>query len=302
MTTLAQLKKSNSNFDRLNAELEKIKTKPKFEKKVDERFYSVELDEAGNGFAELRFLPASPQDEENSLPWVSTYTHGFPGPKGKKGPWYIENSLSTLGKDHKDPVGEYNSKLWKTEKKVHRDYVSQVTKRRLNYFTNVLVVNDPKNPQNNGKVFIFKIGKMIFEFLNEAMHPTLPGEVPYNPFDLWNGANLKLSITRVGGFANYDKSKLGAQGPVAKSDAEIEAIWNKTYSLKEFVAPDQFKTYDELKKKLDDVLGFDTAKWEDGVVAAPVAAVNTNTKPSSDIEEIVIEDEDDDMSRFSKLT
>jgi|TARA_B100001142_G_scaffold74350_1_gene75066 hypothetical protein len=212
----------------------------------DERLWKPEVDKAGNGYAVIRFLP--PPDGED-MPFAKVYSHAFTGPGGQ---WYIENSLTTLGKD--DPVSEFNSQLWNNGTDAGKEQARK-QKRKLSYISNIYVVKDPANPQNEGKVFLYKYGKKIFDKIMAAMQPEFEDETPINPFDFWQGANFKLKIKRVAGYWNYDSSEFAIQGPLLDEDEEMEAIWNKEYSLQEFLAPDQFKSYDELKARLELVLG-----------------------------------------------
>ena len=251
-TSFAALKKTRtSSFDKLNQQLQKMSSPTSGSN--NEGFWKLDVDKAGNGYAVLRFLPA-PQGED--MPFVRMWDHGFQGPGG----WYIENSLTTIGQD--DPVSEYNSKLWNSGIESDKE-IARKQKRRLNYYANVYVVKDSANPQNEGQVFLFKFGKKIFDMLNDAMNPQYEDETPINPFDFWEGADFKLKARNVEGYRNYDKSEFAAQGPLsnprgeALSDEELEAVWNQQRSLKEFVDPKNFKSYDELKAKLYKVLALD---------------------------------------------
>jgi hypothetical protein len=212
---------------------------------ADERLWKPEMDKTGNGFAVIRFLPA-PEGEE--LPWAKMYSHAFQGPGG----WYIENSLTTLGQ--KDPLGEYNRELWNSGSEANKETVRK-QKRKLSYYSNIYVVKDPTNPQNEGKVFLFKYGKKIFDKIMEAMQPEFEDETPINPFDFWQGANFKLKIVKKDGYWNYDKSEFGSVEPLLDDDDALEAVWKKEYSLTAITAPDQFKSYEELEKRLKMVLG-----------------------------------------------
>jgi len=203
------------------------------------------MDKTGNGFAVVRFLPA-PEGEE--LPWAKVYSHAFQGPGG----WYIENSLTTVGQ--KDPLGEYNRELWNTGTETNKETVRK-QKRKLSYYSNIYVVKDPVNPANEGRVFLFKYGKKIFDKIMEAMQPEFEDETPINPFDFWQGANFKLKIVKKDGYWNYDKSEFGSVEPLLDDDDALEAIWKKEYSLAAVTAPDQFKSYEELEKRLQYVLG-----------------------------------------------
>ena len=254
----------------------------------DDRLWKPELDKTGNGYAVIRFLP-SPDGED--IPWAKLYSHAFQGPGG----WYIENSLTTNG--GKDPVSDYNRELWNSGNETDKDTVRK-QKRKLSYYSNIYVVKDQVNPQNEGKVFLFKYGKKIFDKVMEAMQPEFEDETPINPFDFWQGANFKLKIVKKDGYWNYDKSEFDAVSPLLDDDDALEALWKKQYSLTAVTAPDQFKTYDVLEKRLKYVLGqgrpaprrldedledesegrgsfkpdFKTRKAEEAVAAAPVAS------------------------------
>ena len=243
--SFANLKKQSklgSLTEKLVKEVEKMNSNSG---SSDERFWSLTVDKAGNGAAVIRFLPA-PDGED--LPFVKLYSHAFQGPGG----WYIENSLSTIGQ--KDPLGEYNSQLWNNGTDAGKEQARK-QKRKLTYISNIYVVKDPANPENEGKNFLFKFGKKIFDKITEAMNPEFDDDDPIDPFDFWKGANFKLKAKNVAGYRNYDSSEFASQNALLDDDDALEAIWKKQYSLQEFVAPDQFKTYDELKKRLDYVLG-----------------------------------------------
>jgi len=212
---------------------------------ADERLWKPEMDKSGNGYAVIRFLPA-PDGED--LPWVKLFSHAFQGPGG----WYIENSLTTIGQ--KDPLGELNRELWNSGNEKDKDTVRK-QKRKLSFYANIYVVKDPTNPQNEGGVFLYKFGKKIFDKIMEAMQPEFEDETPINPFDFWGGANFKLKLQKKDGFWNYDKSEFDSPSPLLDDDDALEALWKKQYSLTSFVAADQFKSYDDLKKRLDYVLG-----------------------------------------------
>ena len=211
----------------------------------DDRLWKPEMDKTGNGYAVIRFLPA-PEGEE--LPWAKMYSHAFQGPGG----WYIENSLTTIGQ--KDPLGEYNRELWNSGSDADKDTVRK-QKRKLSYYSNIYVVQDKANPQNEGKVFLFKYGKKIFDKIMEAMQPEFEDETPINPFDFWQGANFKLKIKKVQGYWNYDSSEFDRTAPLLDDDDALEALWKKEYSLTALTAADQFKTYEQLENRLKMVLG-----------------------------------------------
>ena len=257
----------------------------------DDNYWKPELDKSGNGYAVVRFLP-TPTDEE--MPWVSYFDHGFQGPGG----WYIEKSLTTIGK--KDPVSDYNTQLWNTGIEANREQARK-QKRRLHYVSNIYVVSDPKNPDNEGKVFMYRYGKKIFDKIMAAMQPEFEDETPINPFDFWEGANFKLKIRKVDGFWNYDKSEFDSVTALADSDEKLDGIWKTQYSLQEFLAPTNFKSYDELKKRLDDVLsGTVTASAASMVDEDVVETPQFKSEPQPNIPSVE-EDDEDTMSYFQKL-
>ena len=212
---------------------------------ADERLWKPVMDKSGNGYAVIRFLPA-PDGED--LPWVKMFSHAFQG----NGGWYIENSLTTIGQ--KDPLGELNRELWNSGNESDKETVRK-QKRKLSFYANIYVVKDPANPQNEGNVFLYKFGKKIFDKIMEAMQPEFEDETAINPFDFWQGANFKLKLKKVAGYWNYDSSEFAGVSPLLDDDDALEAIWKKEHSLQALIAPDQFKSYDDLKKRLDMVLG-----------------------------------------------
>jgi hypothetical protein len=279
---------------------------------ADERLWKPEMDKTGNGFAVIRFLPA-PDGEE--LPWAKMYSHAFQGPGG----WYIENSLTTIGQ--KDPLGEHNRELWNTGSETNKEIVRK-QKRKLSYYSNIYVVKDPVNPANEGKVFLFKYGKKIFDKIMEAMQPEFEDETPINPFDFWQGANFKLKIVKKDGYWNYDKSEFDRVAPLLDDDDAMEAIWKKEYSLTAVTAPDQFKSYEELERRMNMVLGQKTAPAQSRAVVEQEDEYEsysvTPTAESRVVEELeqsyarsksptlpvvnsADEDEDDALSYFQKL-
>ena len=297
-TSIAALKRSKSNLDTLIGELNKV-AEPQTQKQSyqDDRFWKPELDKSGNGYAVFRFLPAV-KDED--LPWARLWSHAFQGPGG----WYIENSLTTLNK--KDPVSESNSLLWNSGVDADKE-IARKRKRKLSYVANVLIINDAKHPENEGQVKLFKFGKKIFDKITEAMKPEFEDEKPINPFDFWEGANFKLKIRKVDGYWNYDKSEFDSASAIADNDEAIEEIWNKQYALKPFLAPENFKSYDELKSKLDKVLsGVRNTGTAEDVAIPPAAQVSKPdvvaeavSAPTPAVEED--EDSDETLSYFSKL-
>ena len=264
----------------------------------DDRLWKLDVDKSGNGYAVIRFLPA-PDGED--LPFVKLYSHAFQGPGG----WYIENSLTTLGQ--KDPVSEYNTQLWNNGTDSGKE-TARKQKRKLTYTSNIYVVKDPANPENEGKVFLFKYGKKIFDKLTAAMQPEFEDEEAIDPFDFWQGANFKLKAKNVAGYRNYDSSEFAPQSPLLDDDDALEALWKKELSLAEIVAADQFKSYDDLKRRLNYVLG-NTAPRQDAEVEDEVEIIEreraeqevTAAADSTSRSVTTDADEDDALSYFAKL-
>lgn len=294
MVDFAALKRNRNNtFEKLNSELSKLGNSNE-KSSADDRFWKPEVDKAGNGYAVIRFLPA-PGEED--VPFVRIWDHGFQGPGG----WYIENSLTTIGQ--KDPVAELNSALWNVSSDDNSPTRKQARtqKRRLHYISNICVVNDPAKPENNGKVFLFKYGKKIFDKINDLMNPSFQDEKPINPFDLWTGANFKLKIRQVEGYRNYDKSEFDTVSPLDEDDDKLEAIWKKEYSLKTFLDASNFKTYDELKAKLNKVLNtkIDTKpRAEEEETYTPPPKPKAAAAPAWQADD----EDDDNISFFKKLS
>ena len=295
--SFATMKKQNS-LDSLLGAAQKESAPQEKKSYVDERLWKPTMDKSGNGYAVIRFLPAC---EGEDLPWAKVWNHAFQGPTGQ---WFIENSLTTLGNN--DPVSEYNSKLWNSGVESDKE-IARKQKRKLQYFANIYVVSDSANPLNEGKVFLYRFGKKIFDKVMEAMQPAFEDESPINPFDFWNGANFKLKLRKVDGYWNYDKSEFEGVSALSDDDTVLEDIYKKQYPLAEFTAASNFKSYDELKTRLDMVLS--------GTVAAnttvqtlmedePTATLTVDTKESPAPTVTVSaddNDEDDAMSYFEKL-
>ena len=297
MDIQALRKMRNSDFGAISSAFEKV-ANPQSEQKsfTDDRFWRLEGDKAGNGTATIRFLPRVEGDE---LPWVRIFSHGFQGPTGK---WYIENSLTTLGEN--DPVGELNTQLWNSGSEANKE-IARKQKRRLSFTANILIVSDPKHPENEGKVFLWKFGKKIFDKIMDKARPTFEDEKPVNVFDFWEGANFKLRMRKKDGYANYDESAFMEPAAIG-SDDEIVKIASAQHKLSEFTDRKNFKSYDELKKKLNEVLSGDSfasksaaqiAEDEDRPVAqAPKIASKPAPAPKA-----MEEDDDDVMSYFEKI-
>ena len=302
--SFANLKSNRTDISKLASAAQEMsgqkQTKNKYE---DPRFWKPTVDEAGNGYAEIRFLPAA---EGQELPWVRYFDHFFKGPTGQ---WYVEKSLTTL--NDKDPVSEYNSRLWNSGIEEDKE-IARKQKRRLHYVANILVVSDPSNPANEGKVFLYDFGKKIFDKIMDKMQPEFPGEEPVNPFDFWSGANFQLKIRNVAGYRNYDKSEFKSQTALFESDeVKLEATYNQLHDVSEFTAPSSYKSYDELKGRLETVLGQSTgagstvkneALTQTAEVVSP-KAVEPEVIRSAPEPTIAAstDDEDDTLSYFAKL-
>jgi len=309
--SFASLKKASvagNSFAKLTQEIEKL-NQPQAVGGPDERFWKPELDKSGNGYAVIRFLP--PPDGED-MPWAKVWSHAFKGPGGQ---WYIENSLTTMGKE--DPVSELNRQLWNSGRDSDKE-VARAQKRKLSYYSNIYVLSDPVHPENDGKVFLYKYGKKIFDKLAEAMQPAFADETPIDPFNLWKGADFKLKIRKVEGYWNYDKSEFASPGTLGNLDDDyLEKVWEQCYSLSEFEDAKNFKTYEQLKARLDLVLGNSPRavgpraevfnEEDEEVFAKPVSLPNESWgKEVSDfrakaVAASPVDDEEDAMSYFAKL-
>jgi len=286
------LKRNRNSLDKLTKAIESTTQTAEAGSKDDTRFWQPTVDKSGNGMATIRFLPAPGIDGEDGLPWVRKFDHGFQGAGG----WFIDNCLTTLGE--KCPVCEHNSTLWNSGVDANKEIVRK-QKRRLSYVANIYVVSDPAHPENDGSVRLFKFGKKIFDKITEAMNQEFADETPLNPFDLWDGANFKLKIRNVEGYRNYDKSEFSDVAPLSSDDTKLEKIYSMEHSLKDFTDKKNFKPYEQLKARLDKVLGFEgdiipAIRAEDVELPTPVAR---SVKPTAS----VAAGADDDLDYFKSL-
>ena len=290
------LKRNRDQISKLVQAAESVGGSTETKSYVDERIWKPSVDKAGNGYAVLRFLPAT---EGAELPWVRYWDHGFKGPTGS---WQIENSLTSIGQP--DPVGELNSKLWNSGIDSDKER-ARAQKRRLHYVTNILVLQDPSAPQNEGKVFLYKFGKKIFDKLMDSMQPDFADETPVNPFDMWEGADFKLKIRNVEGYRNYDKSEFSSPSNLYDGDdSRLESVYNQLHNLNEFTDPTNYKTYDELKLKLARVLGEEATNGAYTVRQETQINEPVSTPEPQRIEPVTadqMDDENDAMSYFSRL-
>jgi hypothetical protein len=298
--SFSELKRSASNsFEKLNQELTKLNSNQSNSR--DERLWTCATDKAGNGYAIIRFLPA-PSGED--VPFVRMFTHGFKG----NGGWYIENSLTTIGQQ--DPIAELNTRLWNSGVESDKETVRK-QKRQLNYYSNIYIVKDPANPANEGKVFLFRYGKKIFDKITDLMNPQFEDEKPVDPFNLWTGANFKLKIRKFEGYPNYDKSEFDSSGPLLDDDDKLEAIWKTEYSLKELLDTKNFRTYDELKRRLDRALGLTTGNAPSNASQAYIVdeedipsfapAPQARAAEARPAPAASVDDDDEDFEFFKKL-
>jgi hypothetical protein len=292
--SFANLKRNRASLESLTKAIESTTQTAEAGSKDDTRFWQPTVDKSGNGMATIRFLPAPGVDGEDGLPWVRRFDHGFQGPGG----WFIDNCLTTVGE--KCPVCEHNSGLWNSGVEANKDIVRK-QKRRLSYLANIYVVSDPAHPENDGTVRLFKFGKKIFDKISEAMNPEFADETPLNPFDLWEGANFKMKIRNVEGYRNYDKSEFAAPSALSDDEAKLETIYNKEHSLKEFVEKKNFKSFDQLKARLDKVLGYEgdivpATRAED--VELPTATRVASARASAPVASTT---DDDDLDYFKSL-
>jgi len=293
MSSFANLKRNRSSLDKLTKAIEATQSgSTESGSKDDTRFWQPSVDKSGNGMAVIRFLPAPAVDGDDALPWVRTFSHGFQGPGG----WFIDNCLTTL--NDKCPVCEHNNTLWNSGIEANKE-IARKQKRKLSYVANILVVSDPSNSDNEGQIKLFKFGKKIFDKITEAMNPEFADETPVNPFDMWEGANFKLKIRNVEGYRNYDKSEFADSSPLFEGDdAKLEELWKKEFSLKEFTEKKQFKSYEQLKTRLDKVLGFEGAM-------ATTKAEDVQLRPWTEDEVKVLDSavttKDEDLDYFKSL-
>ena len=292
--SLSTLKKSNS-LDKLLGAVQADGGGGEKKSYVDDRLWKPVMDKSGNGYAVIRFLPAV---EGEDMPWAKVWNHAFQGPTGQ---WYIENSLTTVGQN--DPVSEMNSAYWNSGVESDKE-IARKQKRKLQYFANIYVVEDPANPQNEGKVMLYRFGKKIFDKCMESMQPAFKDETAVNPFDFWEGANFKLKLRKVEGYWNYDKSEFESPSALFDNDDELEEVWKKEYPLSEFTAPTNFKSYDELKTRLDAVLSgtvVANTTVQTLMESEPSSAIKVDTKPEPAPTVEAVDDDDELISTMASM-
>ena len=294
MSSFSNLKRQSGNLEKLTKAMETVSSGDYGNR--NENFWRPETDKAGNGMATFRFLPGPAVDGDEALPWVKVFSHGFQGPGG----WFIDNCLTT--KNEQCPVCEHNSTLWNSGIEANKDIVRK-QKRKLNYIANVYVISDPKHPENEGQVKLFKFGKKIYDKITEAMNPAFEDEVKFNPFDLWGGANFKLKIRKVDGYPNYDKSEFESVSALSNDDAKLESIWKAEHSLLELVSDKEFKTYEQLKTRLDKVLGINGSpvKAKTTIEQIRESAPKKVEDDAPWVDNSTTDDDEDDLSYFKKF-
>lgn len=284
--SFANLKAQSGNTEKLTKAIAALQTNYGSDEK--DNYWKPEADKVGNGSAVIRFLP-TPEADGDGAPWVKIYSHGFQGPGG----WLIDN-CPTTNNGQVCPVCEHNTTLWNSGIEANKEIVRK-QKRKLNYVSNIYVVSDPKNPDNEGKVFLFKFGKKIFDKISEAMNPTFDDIEKFNPFDFWAGANFKLRFRVVDKQRSYADSAFDTCGPLFNDDAKMEKIYKQEYSLSELVSEDNFKSYDQLKNRLDKVLGLNGSAPKTTVEKIKEELRSTPRK------EVSMSEEEDDLDYFAKL-
>lgn len=297
MSDFSSLKRNRSDINKLTQAIGSLNTYSDSNSKDDDRLWYPETDKSGNGMAIIRFLPAPAVDGDDALPWVRIFSHGFQGPGG----WLIDNCLTTL--NQKCPVCEHNSTLWNSGVEANKE-VARKQKRKVTYISNVLIISDPKHPENEGQIKLFKFGKKIFDKISEAMNPEFEDEKAVNPFDFWEGADFKIKIRQVEGYRNYDKSEFSSQSPLYDGDdAKLESLWKKEYSLSAFMEASNFKSFDQLKTRLDKALGFSAATLAPRAAQVPMESAKSlrNDPPFVSDTTSSSSDDDDDLDYFKQL-
>lgn len=289
--------RSASNFNKIKESLDKINSK--FQKD-DDTFWRPEVDKAGDGYAEIRFLPTPPQDGDEGVPFVKLLSYSFQGPTGQ---WYIENSPKTLDNNAFDPVAEANARAWKEGEAGQAEARGRTMRKQ--FVANVYIVDDGANPENNGKVFRWRFPKKIMDKIDQAMNPKFKGDEPLNPFDLLEGANFKIRIKTVesgqNSYLNYDDSSFKNPAPLFKNDEKLNEIWQQSHSLLELVSPDKFKSEAELRERFASVMGLSVSEKE------PEPVKKTEPKLSEKIDDEIPfvgndnDDVEDDLEYFKKL-
>jgi hypothetical protein len=274
-------KKSKNSVAQLSERLEKMNAKESYK---DERLWKPGIDKAGNGYAVIRFLP---EIEGEDTPFVSVYSHTFKG----KGGYFWENCPTTIGE--KCPVCAANTELWNSGIEDDKNLARQ-RKRKLTYISNILVIEDPANPENKGKVFLYQYGTKIFQKIQGLAHPEFQDEVAVDPFNFWTGADFKIKIRNVGGYVNYDRSEFATPAPLlGGDDKKLEELWKKQYPLKPFVDKSQFKSFDELNARFKKSVGDDIrAQFTES------KSIEDDVEESSVVENI---EEKDPLQYFSEM-
>lgn len=240
----SQLKKQSSLGSQTEKLLKKLEESASYGTDI-QNVFKLETDKMGNGRAVIRFLPA-PKGEDD--PFIKLYNHGFQN----NGKWFIENCPTTLGRQCE--LCSRNSELWNSGVDANKE-IARSRKRKLNYYSNILVINNPANPDLEGQVMLFRYGAKIFDKIKSAMKPEFEEDAAIDPFDFWTGADFRLRVKQVAGYPNYDDSTFCSMSVLNGDDEKLQEIWEKEYSLQELISPDKFKSDEEFTKRLDFVLG-----------------------------------------------
>lgn len=232
-------KKSSENFDKLKSDVEKLSSGGR---QADDRFWNLTVDKSGNGMAVLRFLP--PKDGENRA-FIKKYTHFFRGENSK---FLAEVCPTTIGLEC--PICQENGRIWKAHPEDEARKLIKDKKRKLEYCSNVLVLQDRANPENEGKVFLYRYGAKIFEKITQTIKPDFDDEVSFDPFNIFDGANFVLKAKTKDDYRNYDSSYFDKQSELYDGDEEkLGEVLENIYSLEAMIDPKLIKSYEELEQQ-----------------------------------------------------
>lgn len=267
----------------------------------DSRIWTPKMGKSGTGEATIRFLPGGGGKDEEA--YIEVYSHAFTGTTGK---WLIEKCPTTIGQPC--PVCDENRTLWSNGKEtvVRGNDDSPGRKRKLNYYSNVYIIDDPVNPENNGQVKLYKYGVKILDKIKMAIKPASKRKRPLEVFDMFMGADFNIVINKKGKYWNYDDSEFLDPEPLFDGDEDkLEEVYNSLYDLTELINPSTFKSKDELQARLDMVDGrtYQPKRVNPELEEELEEEYNTAKSVSSSI--ISNDDDDDDtndyLARFAKL-
>lgn len=246
-TNYNEYKNKRKSIQQTLTEISQNSTKKEYPK--DEKLFKYTRDSSGNAFIQIRFLPS-----RNQLPpLVPRYEHYFENIVGDKKRVFFDTCPTTIG--NPCPLCESNRKAWQGG----NEDLARKRARKSTWFVNIFVIKDSQTPDNNNKVFVWKIGKKIYEKIMAAMKPSdediSAGKKPIDVFDLETGADFVVKVKNVAGFVNYDSSYFTDTKPLFKDEKEIESVFNDIYLLDEYIDPKNFKGSEEITKRLDYVNG-----------------------------------------------